>query len=133
MSTITEHPNTAVVRGFYEALARGDIERVTDLCSPDVVVTMPGRGPLSGRYSGRDAALGFLGRLNAATEGTYRAELLGLYTGDGQVVAVHHGTGTRGEKTLDVEAALVFEVAGGSVTAITVHQQRQDEWDRFFD
>jgi len=133
MSTITEHPSATVLRGFYDALARGDIQAVSDLCSPDITVAMPGRSPLAGLYSGRDAAIGFLGRMQAASGGTFRAELRELYVGDGQVVAVHHGTATRGEKALDAHAALLFEVSGdGAITAVTVHQARQDGWDDFF-
>jgi hypothetical protein len=132
MSTVTEQPITASVQAFYDALARGDVEEVARICSPDVTVRLPGDGPLSGRYEGRDASLGLLEKMQAAARGTYRAELRGLYAGDGQVVALHHGTATREEKVLDAEAALVFEVSGGAITAITVHQARQDNWDDFF-
>ena len=70
--------------------------------------------------------------MKAATDGTYRAELRALYPNDKQCVAIHHGTGTRGDKTLDADVALVFEVTDGVITAVTVHQADQDHWDDFF-
>jgi ketosteroid isomerase-like protein len=131
-TTLTEHPNATVVRGLYDAVNAKDIEALTRLFDPDDTVLMPGRSPLAGRYDGRDAVFGFFAALGAATEGTYSAELRELYANDTQVVAVHHGTGTRGDATLDADAALVFELSGGVITAITVHQKSQDGWDDFF-
>ena len=132
MSTVTEPQNVAVVRGVYEALGRGDLDELGRLLSPGITLLVPGRSTLAGLYDGRDAVFGFLGAMQAAAGGTYRAELRDLFASDTQVVAVHKGTGTRGDKTLAADAALVFEVSGDMVAAITVHQQRQDGWDEFF-
>ena len=46
--------------------------------------------------------------------------------------SVNRATGTAGDTTLSADAALVFEVSNGVVTAVTVHQQHQEEWDEFF-
>ena len=73
-TTITEHPHTATVASFYEALARGDIEAVAGMMSPDITVLMPGRSPLAGLYTGRDAVLGFLGQMQAVAGGMKRPE-----------------------------------------------------------
>jgi hypothetical protein len=47
-------------------------------------------------------------------------------------VAVNRATGRAGDTTLSADAALVFEISGGVVTAVTVHQQHQEDWDEFF-
>jgi ketosteroid isomerase-like protein len=132
MPTITEHPNAALIRRGYEAFNRGDLDTLTELFSPEITLLQPGRSSLSGRYDGRDAVFGFFGAMAAGTAGTFRAELRDLYANDSQVVAIHRGTATRGVATLAADAALVFEIAEGAVTAITVHQQRQEEWDDFW-
>src|SRR5690349_1295897 len=97
--------NTDAVTRLYDAIGRQDVQELTRLISPDVTMLMPGRSPLAGRYDGRDALFGFFGKLGEASGGTYRAELRELYASDDQVVAVHHGTGTRGDRTLDAHAA----------------------------
>jgi len=133
MSTIiTERPNAALVRRVYEAFNTGDLDALTGLLSPDVSFLQPGRSTVSGLYEGRDAVFGWFGALAAATGGTFRAELLDLYPNDTQVVAVNRATGTRGDATLSADAALVFEVSDGVVTAITAHEKHQEEWDEFF-
>jgi len=133
MSTIiTERPNAALVRRVYEAFNTGDLDALTGLLSPDVSFLQPGRSTVFGLYEGRDAVFGWFGALAAATGGTFRAELLDLYPNDTQVVAVNKATGTRGDATLSADAALVFEVSDGVVTAITAHEKHQEEWDEFF-
>jgi uncharacterized protein len=132
MSTTTERTGAAVVSRLYQAVNTQDVAELTSLLSPDVSVLMPGRSPLAGLYHGRDAVFGFFGAMGAATNGTYRAELRDLFANDTRVVAVHHGTGTRGDATLAADAALVFEVSDDVITAITVHQKHQDDWDEFF-
>ena len=105
---------------------------LTALLSPDVSFLQPGRSTVSGLYDGRDAVFGWFGALAAATDGTFRAELLELYPNDTQVVAVNRATGRRGDALLSADAALVFEVSDGVVTAITAHEKQQEEWDEFF-
>jgi uncharacterized protein len=131
-TTVTEHPNATVVRSLYAAVNRKDMDVLTALFGPDVTLLMPGRSPLAGLYSGRDALFGFFGRLAQASNGTYHAELRELYTGESSVVAIHHGTGTNGDRTLDATGALMFELTDGVVTAVTVHHRNQDGWDDFF-
>jgi ketosteroid isomerase-like protein len=131
-TTYTETANAALVRRVYEAFNPFDLEALTGLLSPDVSFLQPGRSTVSGLYEGRDAVFGWFGALAAATGGTFRPELLDLYPNDTQVVAVNRATGTAGDTTLSADAALVFEVSNGVVTAVTVHQQHQEEWDEFF-
>jgi ketosteroid isomerase-like protein len=132
MSTITEHPNAVLIRRGYEDFNAADLEALSGLFSPDITLLQPGRGRLSALYDGRDAVFGFFGQMAAETGGTFRAELRELYANDTQVVAVHTATATRGGETLSADAALVFELNDGVVTAITVHQRRQEEWDEFW-
>ena len=82
MNIATEqHSSTTTVRSFYAAIERGDIEEVTRLCTPDVTVSVPGSSPLAGLYSGRDAAIGFLGKMQAAAGGTENRQSVGARYG----------------------------------------------------
>ena len=131
-TTITEHANAATVRRLYDAIDRRRSRRAGRLFSPGVSSDAghePARRPLRRAATPSSASSA---RCRPRPDGTYRAELRDLYANDAQVVAVHHGTGTRDDKMLDADAALVFEVSGGMITSITVHQRSQDEWDEFF-
>jgi ketosteroid isomerase-like protein len=63
---VSEHPNAAIIRSAYEAVARGDVEALRAVLADDIVwhESMPG---FEGTYHGRDEALGLLGRVFAET------------------------------------------------------------------
>ena len=49
------HPNEEIARTGAEALSKGDMEGLLSLHTDDVVVHIPGRGPLAGDHRGKDA------------------------------------------------------------------------------
>lgn len=63
---MNEHPNAAVVRSAYEAVARGDMETFASVLADDIGwhESMPG---FEGTYHGRDEAIALLGRVFEAT------------------------------------------------------------------
>ena len=63
---MNEHPNAAVVRSGYEAMARGDMAAFAAVLDDDIVwhESMPG---FEGDYDGRAGVLAFLGRMFAET------------------------------------------------------------------
>src|SRR5437879_13314007 len=64
--------NAALVRGGYEAFATGDVDAVLALFADDILWHVPGRGPLSRDYRGRDAVLGLFGEFLKLSGGTFR-------------------------------------------------------------
>jgi len=63
---VSEHPNAAIVRSGYEAMARGDMAGLAALLDDDILwhESMPG---YEGDYEGRDGVLAFLGRMFTET------------------------------------------------------------------
>ena len=63
---MTEHPNAAIVRSGYEAVARGDMAGLAAVLDDDIVwhESMPG---FEGDYYGRGGVLAFLGRMLTET------------------------------------------------------------------
>ena len=59
---MNEHPNAAIIRSAYEAVARGDMEAMVAALDDDIEwhESMPG---FEGTYRGRDEALAVLGRV----------------------------------------------------------------------
>jgi ketosteroid isomerase-like protein len=61
-SNTVEHPNVALVRSMYQAVAEGDVEAFAGALADDVLwhESMPG---FAGDYRGKDETLGLLGRV----------------------------------------------------------------------
>ena len=129
---MTEHPNATLVRKGYEAFNTGDGAFFMANYAEDVVEHQPGHNLMSGDYKGRDAVLGFYGRLAAETGGTFRAELERLLANDQRVVSVHHTTAQRAGRTLDCRTSLLFEIRDGKVVDIDTLDEDVAAWEDFF-
>jgi ketosteroid isomerase-like protein len=129
---MTEHPNATLIRRGYDALNTGDIATLAELLAEDIVEHQPGNNVLSGDYKGRDAVLGFYGRLAQETGGTFRAELERVLVNEQRVVTVHHSTAQRNGKTLDCRTSLVFEIRDGRAVEIDTLDEDPAAWEEFF-
>ena len=127
------HPNEALVERGYQAFGEGDLDTLRTLYADDAVHVAPGSSPVGGEYKGVDEILGFYGQLFERTGGTFKAELKSAKAeGNSTVVAVHHETGTRGDKSLDQDCTLTFTIADGKLTRLVDEHADQDAYDAFF-
>ena len=124
--------NADLVRRGYEAFNSGDVETLTEIIRDDAVLYQPGSTDVSGEYRGREAVLGFFGKLAGRSGGTFRAEMDELYASDRNAVVVHHATAQNGSRALDTQTVLVFTLEDGLVTRFDIVQKDQQAWDAFF-
>lgn len=125
--------NAAIVRRGYEAFNAGDMETLTELFDESASWHTPGRSPIAGDHKGREAAFAQFGRYGGETGGTFRAELRQvLADDDGHVVGIHHNSGERNGKQLDVDCCLVFELKDGRLTDGREHFYDLNAWDEFW-
>lgn len=105
--------NADLVRAAYQAFGSGDIEGVAKFLAEDSVWHVKLSGSLSGNYEGRDAVLGFLGRLMEETGGTFRTELHEVVADDTHAVALLTTTGSRNGKSFESKQAAVYHMRDG--------------------
>lgn len=85
---MAEHPNAALIRAGYEAFAAGDMGKVGELFSPDIVWHAPGSNPLSGDQVGAEAVFANFGKLVELTAGTFGQEIHDVVANDAHVVVL---------------------------------------------
>lgn len=110
------HPNEQVVRDGFAAFAAGDMDTLRRVLAADSVWHVPGRSPLSGSHKGIDEILGYLGRVNELSGGTFTIDLHDVVGNDQHVFAAYGVTARRGGKALDDHALVVCHVRDGQVT-----------------
>lgn len=108
--------NVAVVRGVYDAFARGDAEAIFGLAHPEVEVFQSSRLPWGGQYRGHEGLGEFLTKLTGAVESEVEPERL-IDDEEGHVVQTGR---TRGRvratgKPFDVPETHVWTVEDGKV------------------
>jgi ketosteroid isomerase-like protein len=124
--------DVAVVRRGYEAFNTGDMETLSELFDEGASWHTPGHGSLAGDHEGREATFAYFGQLGGQTQGSFRATLERVTAGDGRVIGIHHNTGERNGKQLDVECCLVFELKDGKVVDGREHFEDLYAWDDFW-
>jgi uncharacterized protein len=124
--------NAERIRGGYAAFNRADIEALTDLFSEDTVWHSPGRGAMAGEYKGRDATFAYFGRLHQSSDGTIQANLQSLVAEGDTVVGRQTNTATRGDKQLEVNVCIVFEMRDGRIVEACEYQYDLYAWEEFW-
>ncbi|MCU1600405.1 MAG: hypothetical protein JWO22_1114 [Frankiales bacterium] len=123
---------TLVKRG-YAAFNSGDVETLRSVLSHDVTQHVPGSSPLAGGYKGIEAVLGYYGNLAQLTGGTFRADLLNVFSdGHGHVTSVHQMTATRGGTTRVSRGGILFTFLGERATDLLEVREDLPGDDAFF-
>jgi ketosteroid isomerase-like protein len=125
--------NADVVRRGYAAFNAADVAELTDIFAEDSSWHTPGAASSAGDRVGRDAVFQQFGRYGGETDGTFKATLREVFAGpDGRVVAMHHNSGERKGKQLDVDACVVFEVEDGRIISGREYFYDLHAWDAFW-
>lgn len=125
--------NADVVRRGYEAFNAGDAEALGRLFSEEASWHTPGKSGIAGDRRGRDAVFAQFGRYVGETDGTFKATLKRVLTSDdGRVIGVHHNSGQRNGKRLDVDCCIAFEVADGRIVSGREFFFDLHAWDAFW-
>jgi ketosteroid isomerase-like protein len=104
-----KHPNAARILETYDAVARGDEQRIDALFSPDVVLHVPGRSPSAGSWRGPDALTAPFRGLVELSKGTLRTEPIHALADDHYGFALHLHSSERDGRRLDVHFVVVFQ------------------------
>ena len=127
-----ENAYESLVRRTYQDFESGDLDLLGVVMAQDVVWHEPGRSSLAGHYKGPEEVLGFLGQLKARSSGTFKIEVLDVLSEPERAVVLQRETATKKDKTLDVIAAVDFEVHHGKITEVTVYQHDTYAFDEFW-
>lgn len=125
--------NAETVRRAYEAFNSADMATLAETFDERATWHTPGRGPLAGDTTDRNATFAQFGRYVGETNGTFKASLRHVLRSDnGSVVGIHHNSAERNGKHLDVDCCLVLELEDGRVVSGSEHFYDLYAWDEFW-
>jgi ketosteroid isomerase-like protein len=111
------HPNLATFQSIYTAFTTGDMDTLATFFDEDVVWHTPGHHSLAGTHEGRDATFASFREEFERSGGSYNVEIREVLAGDEHIVALLHATADRGDKRLDQNYVIVFQMRDGKVQA----------------
>jgi len=130
---MAENVYESLVRRLYQDFRSGDLDLLRVVMAEDVVWHEPGRSSLAADYKGPEAVLGFLRQLRARSGGTFEVEVVDVLSEPERAVVLQRETATRNDKTLDVIAAVDFEIHHQKITEVTVYQADGYRFDEFWE
>jgi hypothetical protein len=122
---------TEKVSLFYAALAQGDFETVGTLLSDDLIWHQPGKGAVSGIYSGKQNVFAHLGKMAQLSNGTFAIDQVDYVTENGDLVvaAVAFAVSTSGY-SMEMKGVDLFRFEDGLIKEVWLFSERIDEEDR---
>ena len=122
--------NIQVVKNFFKAYGRGDLDGIAKVMAKNVKWHIPGRHPLSGTKTGRDEVIAFFNQLKSAN---FKAEPIYFGADEQRVVDIHRGwSNAPGKPNVDTIWALVFRIEDGRIVEATNLSADQDAANTFF-
>lgn len=122
---------TEKVSLFYVALAQGDFETVGTLLSDDLIWHQPGKGAVSGIYSGKQNVFAHLGKMAQLSNGTFAIDQVDYVTENGDLVvaAVAFAVSASGY-SMEMKGVDLFRFEDGLIKEVWLFSERIDEEDR---
>jgi ketosteroid isomerase-like protein len=127
-----EHPNVTLVREGFAAFERGDMARMDQLLSDDVVWHVGGNSKWAGTYEGKAKVLEYFGRQGQATETT--AEIHDIVGNDDHVVVLGSAKATaRDGSSAEWKYTQIFHIRDGKTTEVWGMAENDAAVDPFLD
>ena len=127
-----EHPNAALMRKASELLSAGDFEGFLGLHTDDVVMHVPGRGPLAGDHLGRGGIAAVFQKEMAMLDGPPEFEPHDHLGSDDHAVALVVQRLRRGGRSLEGRQTVIAHVGDGMISEVWFQPDDQAAFDEFF-
>lgn len=124
--------NAALIKGAYEAFARGDVANVFAVFAEDILWHVPGRGPISGDYRGHAGVGGFFQKFMELSSGTFRIDIEDILSQGDRVVVLCTESAKRGGRSWSSPQVHVWTIRDGRVAVFCQYQGDQQTEDEFW-
>jgi uncharacterized protein len=127
------HPHVQQVLAYLAAAGRQDFAAAAQFFTDDFRYTVPGRNPLAGSFTGKNAALDYFGKLMQASQGSYKIEeMVDWLVSDSRVMLIARESVARAGKTHAWTRYIVFRVAGKKFSEVVLLEDDQYAYDAFW-
>lgn len=127
-----EHPNAELMRKSAELLNAGDMPGFLALHTDDVVMHVPGSGPLSGDHRGRDEIAAVFQKEMELLDAPPQFEPHDDLGSDDHAVSLVIQKLQRGGRRLEVRQTIVAHVRDGKFSEVWALPEDQAAFDEFF-
>jgi uncharacterized protein len=125
--------NIMLVERYVDALKNGEMEKVGQLLSDDVIWHQPGKGHLSGIYRGKQNLFPHLGKFTELSNNTFRVDNAGTVMANGDLVSTTlHFVAEREGRHLSMDGVDLMRIEGGKIKEVWLFSADQAAEDAFW-
>ena len=125
--------NIDLVRAYFEALMRGDLEAAGNTFADDLVWHQPGSNSLSGTHRGKLAVFGLLGGFMERSAGSFRIDRVDQLFANGDLVtATIAFSASAGGKSMSMAGVDLLRVENGRIVEVWLFSADQPAEDAFW-
>ncbi|MDO5105221.1 nuclear transport factor 2 family protein [Capnocytophaga sp.] len=126
--------NTEIIKNYFQALAKDDIETAFSCYANDVKWHQPGKNKFSGLKNGISEIGAMIGQMIEDTQGSFRLEISGnIMENANFVLAPISFSGKKSdEKQLNMNGIDMFEILDGKITQVWLFSDDQQLEDEFW-
>ncbi|MGE8512831.1 MAG: nuclear transport factor 2 family protein [Chryseobacterium culicis] len=125
--------NVNIVQLYFDAVAKGEFEIISELFSDDIVWHQPGEGIQSGIYVGKSEVFAHLGNFMRWSDGTFAIDHIEYITENkGLVVASLHFKAEKGNKMLSMKGVDLIRVENEVITEVWLFSESVTTEDTFW-
>jgi len=125
--------NMDLVRFYFDAVARGDLEAAGNSFADDLVWHQPGGNSLSGAHRGKGAVFGLMGAFMERSAGTFRIDTVDQLFANGDLVAATiRFSASSGGKSMSMAGVDLLRVADGKIAEVWLFSADQPAEDAFW-
>jgi ketosteroid isomerase-like protein len=115
-----------VMERYLASVRSGDWETAYGFFAADMVGHVPGRSALAGELRGRDAAIAYIERASAESQGNeVEVELVDTLSSAERVMLLVRERFTRGREIVEIERANVYTVRGEKIAEVWIFEADQ--------
>jgi ketosteroid isomerase-like protein len=119
-----------LLRRAYATFATGDLDGYLAHCTPDLTFTIPGSNQLARVYPRSEFKEKMIGDVMRLTNGTFREEVLDVFTSDrGGVVRAEHSF-ERGGRTHTYRTLHVYDIRDGKLASFREVPEEAQAFDQ---
>lgn len=125
--------NIDLVRGYFDALARGDLAAAGSTFADDLVWHQPGRHSLSGDHLGKPAVFTLLGAFMERSAGSFRIDQVDQLFANGDLVAATISfSASAGGKSMSMAGVDLMRIEAGKIAEMWLFSADQPAEDAFW-
>jgi ketosteroid isomerase-like protein len=129
----TQTNNIEIVKGYFDSLARGDLQKLGSLLADDIVWHQPGSGELSKTYRGKAEVFALFGKFMEISEGSFKIDQVNsIMANDDYVTATLSFSAKSNKSSIEMSGVDLMRVADGKIREVFLFSGDQAAEDAFW-